>query len=126
MSKNKAKKKDKGSKIYMSIMLLAGMVCGGFAGVLLARVEDQGIAFWQGMLVMVFAVYGAMLLQIIIHEAGHLVFGLLSGYQFSSFRIGNLMFVKIEDKIKIRKFSIAGTVMISLTRSVAASLATES
>lgn len=109
MSRKKEKKKNSGQKIYMSIMLLAGMVCGGFAGALLARVEDQGIAFWQGMLVMVFAVYGAMLLQIIIHEAGHLVFGLLSGYQFSSFRIGNLMFVKIEDKIKIRKFSIAGT-----------------
>lgn len=109
MSNKKDKRKNSGQKIYMSIMLLAGMVCGGFAGVLLARVEDQGIAFWQGMLVLVFAVYGAMLLQIIVHEAGHLVFGLLSGYQFSSFRIGSLIFIKDDGKIKLRKFSIAGT-----------------
>lgn len=109
MSNKKDKKKNSGQKIYMSIMLLAGIVCGGMAGVLLARVEDQGIKFWQGMLVMVLAVYGAMLLQIIVHEAGHLVFGLLSGYQFSSFRIGSLIFIKEDGKIKLRKFSIAGT-----------------
>ena len=29
--------------------------------------------------------------QTIIHEAGHLVFGLLTGYHFSSFRIGSFM-----------------------------------
>lgn len=109
MSNKNDKKKNSGQKIYMSIMLLAGIVCGGMAGVLLARVEDQGIKFWQGMLVMVLAVYGAMLLQIIVHEAGHLVFGLVSGYQFLSFRIGNLMLLKEDGKIKLRKFSIAGT-----------------
>lgn len=109
MSKNKAKKKDSGSKIYMSIMLLAGIVCGGVAGALLARVEEQGLEFWEGMLAMVLAIYGAMLIQIIVHEAGHLVFGLISGYEFSSFRIGNMMFLKEDGKIRLRRFSIAGT-----------------
>lgn len=109
MKKDKVKKKDSGSKIYMSIMLLAGIVCGGVAGVLLARVEDQGLEFWQGMVAMILAIYGAMLIQIIVHEAGHLVFGLISGYEFSSFRIGNMMFLKEDGKIRVRKFSIAGT-----------------
>ena len=109
MKKDKAKKKDSGSKIYMSIMLLAGIVCGGVAGVLLARVEDQGLEFWQGMVAMILAIYGAMLVQIIVHEAGHLVFGLISGYEFSSFRIGNMMILKEDGKIRLRRFSIAGT-----------------
>ena len=109
MSKDKKKKKDPGTKIYMSIMLLAGVVCGGMAGVLLARAEDQGLEFWPGMLVMVISVYGVILIQVIVHEAGHLVFGLVSGYQFSSFRIGSLMLISENGKFKLRKFSIAGT-----------------
>ena len=106
---SKDKKKDPGTKIYMSIMLLAGILCGGMAGFLLARAEEQGLEFWPGMLVMVLSVYGAILLQVIVHEAGHLVFGLMSGYQFSSFRIGSLMLINENGKFKLRKFSIAGT-----------------
>lgn len=44
-----------------------------------------------------------------IHELGHLIAGLLSGYKFVSFRIGNLTFVKIDGKLKIKHFSVAGT-----------------
>lgn len=33
-------------------------------------------------------------IHIFLHEAGHLVFGLLSGYQFSSFRVGNAVLFK--------------------------------
>ena len=46
---------------------------------------------------------------IISHEAGHLIFGLLSGYGFSSFRIGNCMWIKQDGKIHLRRLSIAGT-----------------
>ena len=38
-----------------------------------------------------------------------MIFGLASGYQFSSFRIGSLILLKEEGKLKLRKFSIAGT-----------------
>lgn len=109
MGKRDGKKKNAGQTIYVSIMLLAGSICGGFAGALLARAEDQGVEFWQGILVMVLGLSAAMLVQVIVHEAGHLVFGLISGYQFSSFRIGSLMLIKEEGKLKLRKFSIAGT-----------------
>ena len=109
MSKEKSKKKDKGSIISMSIMFLAGIICGGAAGVVLAHAEDHGLEFWPGMITMLLAMYAAMLIHIIVHETGHLVFGLISGYEFSSFRIGNLMFLKEDGKIKLRKFSIAGT-----------------
>ena len=33
---------------------------------------------------MMVCLYGAILIQIVIHEAGHLVFGLLTGYRFCS------------------------------------------
>ena len=46
---------------------------------------------------------------VIIHEAGHLIFGRISGYSFSSFRIGSLMLVRQNGKLKLRRMSIAGT-----------------
>ena len=52
----------------------------------------------------------AVFLQIIIHEAGHLVFGLLSGYKFYSFRFLMFMIYKNKDsKIKFKLFSLIGT-----------------
>ena len=50
-----------------------------------------------------------LLICIIVHEAGHLIFGLISGYGFSSFRIGSLMWIKQDGKIKFRRLSISGT-----------------
>jgi hypothetical protein len=49
-------------------------------------------------------------LQIILHEAGHLVCGLLSGYNFVSFRIGSLTLLKDENgKLRFKRFKVAGT-----------------
>ena len=38
----------------------------------------------------------ALLAQITLHEGGHLVCGLLSGYRFCSFRVGSLMWMKVD------------------------------
>jgi len=51
----------------------------------------------------------AEFLQIIIHEGGHLVAGLLTGYRFVSFRIFNFVLIRRDGRFKIRKFSISGT-----------------
>lgn len=48
-------------------------------------------------------------LQIILHEGGHLIGGLLSGYRFVSFRILNWTFIKEKGKLQVKHFSIAGT-----------------
>ena len=79
-------------------------------GLLLGRVASQNAG--PG-LPGVLAAFGAMLLacwvQIILHEGGHLVFGLLTGYRFSSFRIGSFMWMKEGGKLKLKRLSIAGT-----------------
>ena len=51
----------------------------------------------------------SFIMQIIIHEAGHLIFGLLTKYRFSSFRVFNLFLVNEEGHIKIKYLKIAGT-----------------
>lgn len=56
-----------------------------------------------------FMFYVARFLNVIIHEAGHLVFGLLTGYKFSMFRILKYTFVKAEGKITLKKYNIPGS-----------------
>lgn len=53
--------------------------------------------------------YISIFLQTIIHEAGHLAFGLLTGYRFTSFRVGSLMLLRQEGKLVLRWMHLAGT-----------------
>jgi len=48
-------------------------------------------------------------LHTVLHEAGHLIFGLLTGYKFYSFRVGSFMWVKLDGKLKLKRFALAGT-----------------
>ena len=52
---------------------------------------------------------GAFYVQLCIHEAGHLVFGLLTGYRFGSFRIGSMMWTRRDGRLCCKKFSVPGT-----------------
>ena len=58
-------------------------------------------------LIVIFIV--GFLIHIVIHEAGHLVFGLMTGYSFISFRVGSFTLIKEDKKLKHKKFSIPGT-----------------
>lgn len=52
----------------------------------------------------------AVILQILIHEGGHLIFGLISGYGFVSFRVGSLMLLKGENgRLSFKRYFLAGT-----------------
>lgn len=48
-------------------------------------------------------------LLVILHEGGHLVCGLMSGYRFISFRIFSFTFIRLHGHLSVRRFSIAGT-----------------
>ena len=65
---------------------------GGLCGVLGAKYIDDNNYGFMGFIITILMLYAAILIQIIIHEGGHLVFGLLSGYKFSSFRIFNFSY----------------------------------
>lgn len=101
----------------LSLAMLAGLVVGGLLGFWIAGYADrQGIGMGKALPQTLFAVaallvglYAVLCLQTILHEAGHLVFGLLSGYRFSSFRIGGLMLVKEEQGLRLRRLRVAGT-----------------
>ena len=60
----------------------------------MSKNKSKKNTFFVYIFVLLLAIYLAMFIQMVVHEAGHLVFGLLTGYQFSSFRIGSFMFIK--------------------------------
>lgn len=44
-----------------------------------------------------------------LHEAGHLLCGLLTGYRFVSFRIFNFTFIRTDGRLKVKRYAVAGT-----------------
>lgn len=100
----------------MILVYIAYMVCGalcsgyGYKLVVAGRPAVEGIGS-QLMLsgFVLFILIAAIYAQIIVHEGGHLLMGLASGYRFCSFRIGNHIFLKQDGKLVRKKFTIAGT-----------------
>jgi len=107
----KRKKIDIRKYIGLLFFLCIGGVCGWFIGYYLGETAADG-DLWQTLLsfaVLFCGMYVMIYAQIIIHEAGHLVFGLLTGYRFSLFRIFSLTFLRDSDsgKIKVRRMQLA-------------------
>lgn len=92
-------------------VLIAILFCliGAGAGILLSATLFSGFFNIFEVAIGVLGLLISFYLSTIVHEGGHLVFGLLSGYSFSSFRIGNIMWIKQDGKINIRNLSITGT-----------------
>ena len=91
-------------------MMLMGAICG----VIIVWYIDKSSADTLYQRLLLFAglflgTYAAFFFHIIVHEAGHLVFGLLTGYRFSSFRIASLLLLKENGKWKWKRLSIVGT-----------------
>lgn len=108
------KKKKSGIRQYipMAFFVLLGAGCGFLMGYFSQKLADQtGSRAVQIVLVgsLFVMMYLSILVHLILHEAGHLLFGLLSGYRFSSFRIMNLMWVKENGHIRTKRYSLAGT-----------------
>ncbi len=107
------KKKVNLQSILMVCVFLGGSFLGGFLmGTLLDSPEIQAMPpeEYFGLLALILLSLGLwFLLHIIIHEAGHLVFGLLTGYKFSSFRILNIMILKENGRLRLKKYHIPGT-----------------
>ena len=60
-------------------------------------------------------IFGHAILGVIAHEFGHLVFGKLTGYRFSSFRVGPLVLFRENDRItfKFSRSIIAGQCLMA-------------
>lgn len=97
---------------YLALFFATALVTGFLIGLYNSVCIDFGyikngsnVFYLYGLTVYVVAVY----LQMMIHECGHLVFGLLSGYRFVSIRFASFVLTKINGKLKLKRYTLAGT-----------------
>lgn len=91
--------------IFYAMAFFVGVYYGiAFIGAMMNG--NEGIMYLLDLLVAFFLAYNV---GIIVHEAGHLVFGLITGYRFSSFRIWSFMLIKQNGKFNLRRFKLMGT-----------------
>ena len=55
------------------------------------------------------AMISGFVMQLILHEAGHYVFGKLSGYRFVSFRVLSFMLIRSNGKLRFCRYRLPGT-----------------
>ncbi len=108
--KGKKNKRTKSPAYLLTIAIC--VLIGALAGMLVPRYFDsvpENRTTATALAILVIYVVFSLYASIILHEGGHLVFGLLTGYRFSSFRIGSLMLVRTNGKLKFKRHSVAGT-----------------
>lgn len=112
MTKKSFPSPNKKEEAGIAVLVLCGAVLGVMAAKILFAAADRSSSFGEylaalaGLAVLTAA---ALYLQIILHEGGHLVCGLLSGYRFVSFRIGSWMLQKENGKLCLHRYTLAGT-----------------
>lgn len=99
----------------MMILCVALGFCIGIGIVRLMKGEDvggsiDGMKLAWSLLLSLCAMVVAFLVNIILHEAGHLACGLLTGYKFLSFRFWNITLQREDDGWHWKRYDIAGTV----------------
>lgn len=100
------KSKNTGSWIKRNggqiVMLMSYLLMALGCGIITARTMD-GIdgSFVQMLMLVLVGVYGSLLIHIVLHEAGHMIFGMLTGYKFRSFRVASFVWQRTaEGKVR--------------------------
>ncbi len=83
-----------------------GYFCGWFLG---NYINESGRNWYVVYLFLLTSIFAANYFHIFIHEGGHLLFGLLTGYRFLSFRVGSVMLLKTKNRYTLKRYSLSGT-----------------
>ena len=109
-------KDDKNKKRKKVLGTIISLIVGGLVGVLSIWTIGFDFADKMGLGDFLLGYTGTFLMfcavlyiDIILHEGGHCIMGLMTGYRFGFFRVGNLMIVKYADGLKLKKYTLPGT-----------------
>lgn len=102
----------RGQALYALLALTSGMASG--LVIVTSKEAKHAMGESYGSFLFVIAtslvfLYVTHFLHIILHEAGHLAFGLMTGYRFLSFRIGSFLWRKEDGRFVVRRMKIPGT-----------------
>lgn len=102
--------KSKQTWLAFTISGIGGFICAFYSAEFsidaLGFIEFEFGNFYITFLLLFIA---SMLVQTTIHEVGHMIFGMITGYKFHSIRILLFMLYKKEGKLKFTLFGVPGT-----------------
>ena len=100
-------KKDRNIRILIIITILAVTLP---TGLLIGKITfSNNINLLMTYLMLVLSIAAAVVLETAIHEAGHMLFGLLTGFRFLSYRVLSLIVTYRDGKLSFGRYSIPGT-----------------
>ena len=106
MKEGKKRNKPAASGVITLACALALGAGAGWLGAWAADHIDFSPLLLAGTLILAAA---GMMGQIILHEAGHLLGGLATGYAFVSFRVGSWMLLKRDGRLHLGRYTLPGT-----------------
>jgi len=103
-------KKFLGSAGILTAFLLIGFFCGTIMGNFLSSLDNLSTGeLFCILFLFLGGLYLSVFLQIAAHEWGHYLFGRITGYRFASFRLGSFILLRVDGKLRLKRFSLAGT-----------------
>lgn len=95
---------------FLVVLLIGWVINGKSPATVIQNILSNGVVevIVEAALI-IFVAFAAAVLQVIIHEGGHLVAGLLKGYRFVSFRFMNFTLISKDGRLQWRNFDVAGT-----------------
>lgn len=106
MAENKKKNTNTLSKRSWVILIVVSATIGIVIGLYAPNLFDHIRLFELPLLLLAFLL--SLPLHVVLHEAGHLVGGLLSGYEFIMFRLFNTVWIKTDQGISRRHQQVQG------------------
>lgn len=98
-----------GGIALVGIAAFVGGAAGYFGMEALSKEGFYGAGMFAMLAALVVSLYLSMFIHVLIHEGGHMVMGLATGYGFLSYRAGSHIWVKKENKIVHGRFQMPGT-----------------
>lgn len=105
---------DKKSTLWSLLFWVLVVLCAFFLSwhamqMLALRLHYGLLPYLRGVFLFMLCIWCSFLLYIPVHEAGHLLGGLLTGYRFCSFRLLHWMLVQVDGKLCLRRHSLPGS-----------------
>lgn len=110
------KTKLKIEQIVFGVLVFIGFCgVGGSVGYFLGTIQNNmkekmsGLVFCVWVLLSLVVIFLSHFINICLHETGHMIFGLLTGYKFNSLRFGKLMLARKNGKLHFCRYNMPGT-----------------
>jgi hypothetical protein len=103
----RVKSQARGKWVVRIVCLAAGGGLGLFIGARWGSSDNAAATALEAALLLV-GLIAAVGFHLVIHEAGHLLFGRLTGYRFVSIKFGSWVWIKSGGRVRLRRYHVAG------------------